>query len=133
MKRIAFLDIMGVSIGRRAGLKFALISGEGGAVLEQIASKLGIGHVWGGCKDKPAALRAFAEQHGLELADVCFIGDDINDADALGLAGWGVAPASAHDAAKARADFVTARPGGSGAVREVVDLVLQAAVPGSSS
>ena len=126
-KRIAFVDVMGVAMGRRAGLKFALISGEAGPLLDQIANKLGISHVYAGCQDKASALRDFAEQHAMDLREVCFIGDDVNDVEALGACGLGVAPAGAHSSAKGSAGFVTERSGGDGAVREVVDRVLDQA------
>jgi 3-deoxy-D-manno-octulosonate 8-phosphate phosphatase (KDO 8-P phosphatase) len=120
-KRISFADIMGVSIGRRVGLRFALISGESGGVLDAIAAKLGIVDVYAGCKDKAAALRDFAARNQLPLSDVCFIGDDVNDVEAMAIAGLGVAPASAQPAALHVASRVTVRGGGAGAVREVID------------
>lgn len=123
-KRIAFADIMGVSLGRRAGLSFALISGEGGKLFDAIAAKLGIADTYPGCKDKAAAVRDFAARHDLELAEVCFIGDDVNDVSALQICGLAVTPADGQPAARATATMVTSRPGGSGAVREVVDYLL---------
>lgn len=123
-KRIAFVDIMGVSMGRRAGLRFALISGEAGPLLDQIATKLGISDVYGCCKDKASAVRDFAERHALDLREVCFIGDDVNDVEALGACGLAVAPASAHRSASEKAGLVTEQSGGSGAVREVIDRLL---------
>jgi 3-deoxy-D-manno-octulosonate 8-phosphate phosphatase (KDO 8-P phosphatase) len=123
-KRIAFADIMGVSIGRRAGLLFALVSGESGPGLDQIATKFGIDVVYGGCKDKAAAVRDFAARCHLELSDVCFIGDDVNDVVAMEICGMAVTPADAQPAATAVASMVTSRPGGNGAVREVIEYLL---------
>lgn len=123
-KRIAFADIMGLSIGRRAGLLYALVSGEDGPCLDQIAAKVGVSDVYRGCKDKAAAVRDFAVRHDLELSEVCFIGDDVNDVQALEICGLAVAPAGAHAAASAMATMVTAKSGGAGAVREVVDYLL---------
>jgi 3-deoxy-D-manno-octulosonate 8-phosphate phosphatase (KDO 8-P phosphatase) len=123
-KRVSFADIMGVSLGRRAGLQFALISGEGGPLLDQIAAKFSITDVWGGCKDKASALREFCTVSGLKPEEVCFIGDDVNDVAALKLSGLGVAPAGAHPSALDAASFVTSHSGGNGAVRETVDKVL---------
>jgi 3-deoxy-D-manno-octulosonate 8-phosphate phosphatase (KDO 8-P phosphatase) len=128
-KRISFADVMGVSIGRRAGLVFALISGEAGPVLQVIAAKLGITDVYPGCKDKAAALRDFATKHELELDEVCFIGDDVNDVAAMGIGGLAVAPSGAQPAAKAVATMVTTARGGEGSVREVVDMLLARAQP----
>jgi 3-deoxy-D-manno-octulosonate 8-phosphate phosphatase (KDO 8-P phosphatase) len=123
-KRVSFADIMGVSIGRRAGLLFALVSGESGPTLDQIARKFGIDEVDRGCKDKAAALRAFAARHALTLGEICFIGDDVNDVPALELSGLPAAPATAHKAALAVASVVTAKAGGAGAAREVIDRLL---------
>ena len=123
-KRIAFADIMGVSLGRRAGLLFALISGEGGPLLDAIAAKLSVTDIYPGCRDKAAALRDFAARHDLELAEVCFIGDDVNDLPAFELCGRATAPADAQGIVLAKAAMVTARPGGAGAVREVIDYLL---------
>lgn len=124
LKRVSFADIMGVSIGRRAGLIYALVSGENGPSLDQIAAKFGVTDVYGGCKDKAAAVREFAARHDLELAEVCYIGDDVNDVPALEICGLAVVPADAQPAALASAVVVTARSGGVGCVREVVDGLL---------
>jgi 3-deoxy-D-manno-octulosonate 8-phosphate phosphatase (KDO 8-P phosphatase) len=123
-KRISFADIMGVSMGRRAGLLFAFVSGESGPSLDQIAAKFGIVEVYRGCKDKASAVRDFAARHDLDLAQVCFIGDDVNDVAALEISGLAVVPADAQAIATAKASLVTSRPGGGGAVREVIDQLL---------
>jgi len=122
-KRVSFADIMAVSLGRRAGLFFALISGEGGPLFDAIAAKFGITDTYPGCKDKAVAVRDFAARHDLELAEVCFIGDDVNDVSALEICGLAVAPAGAQSLALASATLVTVLGGGEGAVREVVDYV----------
>ena len=126
-KAISFADIMGVSIGRRAGLRFAFVSGEGGPSLDRIAAKFGVSEVYRDCKDKASAVRDFAARHDLELTEVCFIGDDVNDVPAMRICGLAVAPANAQAAASAAASVVTSRPGGVGAVREVIDDLLSAA------
>ena len=63
---------MGVSLGRRAGLVFALISGEDGALLDVIAAKLGITDVYPGCKDKAAAPFGISPQ-GTSLTSMRFV------------------------------------------------------------
>jgi 3-deoxy-D-manno-octulosonate 8-phosphate phosphatase (KDO 8-P phosphatase) len=123
-KRISFADIMGISMGRRAGLSFALVSGEAGALLGAIAAKLGITDIYPDCRDKAGAVREFAARHDLQLAEVCYVGDDVNDVPALQICGLAVAPAGAQDGVLAIAAMVTSHPGGAGAVREVVDHVL---------
>jgi 3-deoxy-D-manno-octulosonate 8-phosphate phosphatase (KDO 8-P phosphatase) len=123
-KRFSFRDVMGVSLGRRAGLRFALISGEDSPLVDRFARKMGIEDVFKGCKDKAAALQVFARKHQLELSEVAFMGDDVNDLAAMKLAGLAAAPADAHEAARRAAAVVTKSPGGCGAVRELVDSIL---------
>jgi 3-deoxy-D-manno-octulosonate 8-phosphate phosphatase (KDO 8-P phosphatase) len=78
-----------------------------------------------GCKDKASALRAFAARYDLDLHRVCFMGDDVNDLPAMALAGVSAAPANAHATVLAVAAIVTERPGGSGAVRELIDRLVE--------
>ncbi len=85
---------------------------------------MGITAVYKGCKDKAAALRSFACEHDLDLSQICFMGDDVNDLGALELAGLAAAPASAHQSVLGKASLVTRRCGGAGAVRELIDAIL---------
>jgi YrbI family 3-deoxy-D-manno-octulosonate 8-phosphate phosphatase len=126
-KRISFADVMGVSIGRRAGLRFALVSGESDSTLDHIAARFAIDEVFRGCKDKASAVREFASRQGLGLDEICFIGDDVNDEPAMTICGLAAAPRDAQKIALRAAGLVTDRPGGGGAVREVVDAILDGA------
>ena len=128
-KRLSFVDVMGISIGRQCGLRFALISGEGGPLVDRIAAKLQIDHVYGDCKDKASALRTLAENLGLDLGELCFVGDDINDLPALRIAGLAAAPRSARPEVLAEAEFVSSNPGGGGAVRDIIDFILKKGSP----
>ena len=128
-KRLSFADIMGVSLARQAGLLVTLISGEDSPLLDRFAAKLKLSEVTKGCQDKASALRAFAERHQLQLAEICFMGDDVNDLAAMEIAGMAVAPADARPLALRKADVVTLAGGGNGAVRELVDLLLSRQVP----
>jgi len=123
-KRFCFADVMGISLARKAGLIVALISGEESPLVDRFSEKLGITDMVKGCKDKAAALRAFADRRGLSLEEVCFMGDDVNDLEALEIAGLAAAPADARPQVLKEADFVAASRGGNGAVRELVDAIL---------
>jgi 3-deoxy-D-manno-octulosonate 8-phosphate phosphatase (KDO 8-P phosphatase) len=126
-KRFCFADIMGVSLARKAGLIVTLISGEDSPLVDRFAAKLGLADITKGCKDKAAALRGFAGRHALRLEEICFMGDDVNDVAAMGLAGFSAAPANAHPAALHQAGLVTHAAGGNGAVRELIDSILSGA------
>jgi 3-deoxy-D-manno-octulosonate 8-phosphate phosphatase (KDO 8-P phosphatase) len=126
-KRFCFADIMGVSLACKAGLTVTLISGEDSPLVDRFAQKMLLEDVTKGCKDKAAALRAFAVRHGFALEEICFMGDDVNDLCALELAGLSAAPADARATVREVAQVVTKAPGGNGAVRELVDLILSGA------
>jgi 3-deoxy-D-manno-octulosonate 8-phosphate phosphatase (KDO 8-P phosphatase) len=123
-KRFSFADIMGVSLARQAGLIVTLISGEDSPLVDRFAAKMNLADIAKGCKDKAAALRAFAERNNLGLDEICFMGDDVNDLAAMELAGLAAAPADARPAALSKAAIVTHAKGGHGAVRELVDRIL---------
>jgi 3-deoxy-D-manno-octulosonate 8-phosphate phosphatase (KDO 8-P phosphatase) len=128
-KRFSFADIMGVSLAGKAGLIVALISGEDSPLVDRFAAKMNLTDAVKGCKDKAAALRAFAERRGLGLGEICYMGDDVNDVAAMKLAGLAAAPADARPAARSSADVVTRASGGNGAVRELVDMILAGQLP----
>ena len=122
-KRFSFRDVMGISRARRGGLLFALISGEDSPLVDRLAKKLDIEDVFKGRKDKAAALQEFATRRGLALGEIVFMGDDINDLEAMKLAGFAAAPADAHDSARQQARLVTKCSAGQGAVRELIDFL----------
>ena len=125
-KRFCFADIIGVSLARRAGLELALISGENGPLVDRYAEKMHIRHIMKGCRDKASALREFAAAARIELAEICYMGDDVNDLPAMQIAGFSAAPANAARDVLARADFIAKSAGGNGAVRELVEALLAA-------
>ncbi len=126
-KRFHFADIMGLSLARKSGLAIALISGEDSPLVDRLAAKLGIEDVHKNCKDKAAAVRAFAQSHGFGLQEICFIGDDVNDLSALSIVGLSACPADARPSILERCQMVTKLAGGNGAVREVVDMLVASA------
>jgi 3-deoxy-D-manno-octulosonate 8-phosphate phosphatase (KDO 8-P phosphatase) len=79
-----------------------------------------------GTANKEAVLRRIAEEHGITLEEITYIGDDVDDLPALRVAGVPVAVADAVKVVRAAAVYVTEIPGGYGAVREVIELLLDA-------
>src|SRR5215831_20215675 len=125
-KRFSFADIMGVSLARRAGFILALISGENSPLVDRYAEKMLIKHLVKGCRDKASAVRDFASAAGMSLAEICFMGDDVNDLPAMAISGFSAAPANAAALVLERADFLAKATGGNGAVRELIDALLAA-------
>lgn len=125
-KTYSFEDIMGLSRARAAGIVLGLISGEGGPLVERLSKKIGAAFVASGCKDKAQALQEFSRSSGTPMERTAYIGDDVNDLGALALAGVSVAPASAQPVVKESVALVLERPGGRGAVRQFVEILLAA-------
>jgi 3-deoxy-D-manno-octulosonate 8-phosphate phosphatase (KDO 8-P phosphatase) len=128
-KRFTFMDIMAVSLARRLGLQLALISGENSPLVDRYAQKMSIRHVAKGIRDKAAALRDFSAAIQIPLQHICFFGDDINDLSAMQLAGLCACPTTAVPevlAYVAQRGFVAHRPGGNGAVRDLIDAIIAA-------
>ena len=123
-KKFSFADVMGISLGGKAGLIFALISGEKTSQIDQFAEKMDIADVYKNCKDKTSALHLFIKKHNIELSEVCFMGDDVNDLNVMELVGLSSAPANAQESVKLKANLVTFHSGGQGAVRELIDHLL---------
>jgi len=119
------LDGHGIRMWQRAGLKVALISGRTSLPTERRAEQLQIEYVFQDCHDKLPAVEKLAGQLGLSAANIAYVGDDLTDVPAMRYAGFAVAVANAVDEVKECADYVTTRPGGSGAVREVIEYILK--------
>jgi 3-deoxy-D-manno-octulosonate 8-phosphate phosphatase (KDO 8-P phosphatase) len=126
LKKFNTRDGMGLARVRDAGVAVAIISGEDSAIVHARATKLKIDEVFSGATDKRAAIDELCTRHKLEIDEVAFIGDDLNDLPALECVGLACAVADAAEPVKAVAHYVTQRRGGDGAVREVCELLIAA-------
>lgn len=111
---------------RRAGIKVAWISGRPSRVAQHRFEELGLDHCLLACDDKAAAILELQAQYGFSPDQCCFIGDDIPDLSAFTVCGLRVAVGDAEPVLAARADYITKAKGGRGAVREIIDLMLEA-------
>ncbi|WP_375000338.1 cytidylyltransferase domain-containing protein [Aeromicrobium sp. CTD01-1L150] len=116
-------DGMGVARLRRAGRPILILSTETNPVVAARAEKLGVDAITG-CSDKVTALREWARENDVGLHDIAYLGNDVNDVEALAAVGWPVVPADAHPACRVVARHVLRHRGGAGAVRELADRVL---------
>ncbi len=120
------LDGHGIRLWQRAGFQVALLSGRYSAPTQRRAEQLEIAHVLQDCHFKLPALEELIAKVGLTSDQVAYIGDDLPDLPAIRHVGFGVAVADAVEEVRTHADYVTTRAGGSGAVREVIELILKA-------
>ena len=127
-KRFNIRDGLGLVLARRAGLKVGWVSARPSPATRQRAEELKIDFLvqQGDHTGKTAAIEELLAREKLNWSAVCFVGDDIIDLGPLTRAGLAVAVGDAVPEAKAAAHCVTKAAGGRGAVRETVELILQA-------
>jgi 3-deoxy-D-manno-octulosonate 8-phosphate phosphatase (KDO 8-P phosphatase) len=118
-------DGLGLAKLKQAGIPTAVVSTETNPVVTARSKKLAMRCIQG-CDDKLAAVRALADEYGLTLGDVAFVGNDINDLACLQAVGLPIVVHDAHPDVVSAAAYRTTAPGGRGAVREVCDAVVAA-------
>jgi len=119
-------DGHGIVMAHRAKLRTALISGRESETITRRAEELGIELVFQKIWNKLEVYEKILVDTELTHDEVVYIGDDLIDIPLLQRVGLAVAVADAVDEVKAAAHLITQRPGGQGAVREVIELILRA-------
>lgn len=121
--RVNRSDGLGLAMLRQRELEILILSTERNPVVQRRAEKLGLACT-SGQSDKLQALVAWADGARIQRDRILYIGNDENDRGCLEWVGWPVVVADAHDAVRDLARCTTERPGGAGAVREVVDWLI---------
>jgi 3-deoxy-D-manno-octulosonate 8-phosphate phosphatase (KDO 8-P phosphatase) len=125
LKRFHVRDGSGLKFWHLAGKRSAIVSGRKSAAVARRAAELGIAPVLQGRSEKLPAFEAVLAETGLRPEQVCAIGDDMPDLAVLRRVGLSVAVADACPEVLAAVDYVTAVPGGRGAVRDAVEWLLK--------
>jgi N-acylneuraminate cytidylyltransferase len=113
-------DGWGVGQIKEMGIKQIILSTEKNSVVASRGKKLGI-EVIQGSDDKKSDLIDYCERHEIQASEVLYVGNDVNDLEAMKLVGYPVAPADAHPAIIEIARVVTRGYGGTGIIREIAD------------
>ena len=116
-------DSLGLGLLKAAGIEVVVLSKEKNPVVAARCRKLGIEYIQG-CDDKLTVLKQKAESGKLKPEEIAYVGNDVNDVECLKWVGLPIAVADSVPQVKAAAKWITAKPGGHGAVREVCDLLL---------
>jgi YrbI family 3-deoxy-D-manno-octulosonate 8-phosphate phosphatase len=119
-------DGLGIKLWAKSGGLTGIVTGRSSHVVAVRAGELGIGIVRQGVGDKRAAVEAILAEHGLHWSEAAFVGDDLPDLACVVACGVGVAVADACRELREAADIVTTVGGGRGAVREVIERLLEA-------
>ncbi len=118
-------DGHGLKLLQRAGFKVGIITGRESAIVEKRAAELGIEFVYQGAKDKLIPYKQILEITGLRDDQVAYAGDDLIDLPILRRVGCSFTVADAVAEIKPYVDYITAKSGGCGAVREICDMLLR--------
>lgn len=119
-------DGLGLRLAGQAGLHLALLTGRCSEVVARRARELDITDVMQGAFPKLPVFEKWIRQRGFDPSHVAYMGDDIVDVPVLRRVGLGAAVADADHTALEAADWVSSRHGGHGAVRELIEMLLQA-------
>ena len=125
-KVFSILDGMGIKRLNQAGIAVAWISGRASGATSVRATELRVPHLIQGRTDKLNALNELLAATGIDQQEVCYAGDDWLDIPVLNRVGLAVTVADADAVVRQHAHWITSRPGGQGAVREICDLILAA-------
>ncbi|HAG62175.1 MAG TPA: hypothetical protein DCL40_04650 [Coxiellaceae bacterium] len=118
-------DGHGIRAIQDAGIAVAIISGRTSQAVSLRMNELGVEHVYQGQKDKTIAFQRLLSHYQITPNEVAYMGDDIPDLAVMTQVALPIAVANAVTTVKQRIPWHTENPGGSGAVREVCDLLLQ--------
>jgi YrbI family 3-deoxy-D-manno-octulosonate 8-phosphate phosphatase len=126
LKKFHTRDGMGIKLLQAEGVITAIITMENTKIVERRGMKLGIPEIWQGAKNKVAVLSHLSEKYGISYQHMAYIGDDVNDVEALMTVGYASAPADCVKQVRRVVHYVCKKNGGEGAVREVIDKILAA-------
>lgn len=120
-------DGAGIVLAQKLGYQFAIITGRNTAIIDRRAKMLNITDVYQNKLYKLESFNELLKKYKLTEDQACYVGDDILDIPILQRVGFSACPADAVSDVKKYVDYVTKRRGGEGAVREVIDIILDKA------
>jgi 3-deoxy-D-manno-octulosonate 8-phosphate phosphatase (KDO 8-P phosphatase) len=126
LKTFNVQDGLGIKLLQRAGFEVAIVTGRTSGVVAARAADLEIAHVYQGVGNKHQAVAGLLAKLQLNWQDCAFMGDDLIDLPVMLHCGLAIAPANARPVVRERAHVITEAGGGQGAVREAIELILDA-------
>ena len=108
------------------GLRTGVISGRESLATVERARQTKINYVYQGHIEKVPVLEEILQKSGLLADEVAYMGDDLTDIVVMRRVGFAIAVANARPEVKREAHYVTERSGGEGAVREVIEMIMDA-------
>ena len=125
MKAFSTYDGMAVSMLQKKGYIIAILTSENTDIVKSRAKKLKIDEVYVDEHEKLKRLIYLSKKYEISMNQIAYIGDDINDLEALKAVGFSALTANSPIQNQFKPDYVTVRKGGHGAFREFSDIILQ--------
>lgn len=125
LKKFNTTDGMGFKLLKERGIITGVITGEKRELNSRRAKKLNLDIIEQGVNDKLAKIEELCKKYDVDIRNVLYIGDDINDLEAIKAVGFGCSVANGLDIVKKDAKYVTKKSGGEGAVREICELIIK--------
>ncbi|WP_457559305.1 HAD-IIIA family hydrolase [Candidatus Harpocratesius sp.] len=124
IKKFNTRDAHGLELVRREGITPVLMTSENSSIVTSRAKKMKIDKVYLGCKNKLETLNSFCKENKVSMENIAFIGDDVNDLAAIKKVGFSACPLDAEEQIKENVDYISAKKGGNGAVRDICNHIL---------
>ena len=124
LKRFSVRDGLGTLLLNLYGYKTAIMTSEDSPIVTARAKKLKIEHVILGARDKITAMKKLVDDLNLDLENIAFVGDDLNDLETLKIVGFSACPNDAVESVRNIVDFVSSYNGGDGAIREIAEKII---------
>lgn len=118
-------DGMGIKLLKEKGIVPVIITGRSSTIVDYRCKELGISELHQGISNKLNVLKGILEKNNVQFQEVAYIGDDINDLEAMTECGARFAVGNAAQEVKNIATYVTESNGGDGAVREAIEYILK--------
>lgn len=118
-------DGLAIKLAQKGGIKIGTITGRTSEAVKKRADELAIKILYQGQPDKLKVYQQIKNDLGLKNDQIAYVGDDLSDLKLLQKVGFSITVNDACDEVKAEVDYITKCPGGKGAIREVIELILK--------
>ncbi|OCC14546.1 3-deoxy-D-manno-octulosonate 8-phosphate phosphatase [Dissulfuribacter thermophilus] len=125
IKSFSVLDGLGIKLLMENHVEFSILSSRKSEATSKRARELGIKYCLQGVKNKLEAYNDLKAQMGLHDSEIAYVGDDLVDLPVLRVVGLSITVPNSPPPMKDFVHYVTKRPGGMGAIREVAELILK--------
>lgn len=126
LKKFCTKDAAGFFAAHQAGMKIMILTGRESAATTRRMTEMKADYLIQNCRDKISYIKKFMQKNSVLKDEIGYLGDDLNDLPGMQLCGFIGCPSDACKEVKEKADYVSDVCGGHGAVRDIIEFLLQA-------